>query len=99
VDGDITDELVVMDTPTAHNDRDVAQLLERLCPAPDAANGHVAVSGEASLGHVEAGTPPAVGDENQPEAVRASFEGWPGWVFGAQDPVGNFGVGLDGSRS
>ena len=93
--GDITDELVVMDTAIAHNDLDVAQLFERLCPAPDAANGRVAVSGEASLGDVETGAFPVIGDENQPEPVRAGFERWTVWVFASEDTVRNFGVGLN----
>ena len=93
--GDITDELVVMDTPIALNDLDVAQLFERLGPAPDAPDGSVAVSGQTRLGDVETWPSPVIGDKNQPEAVWAGFEGWPGWIFGAEDTVGNFGVGFN----
>ncbi len=88
-----------MDTTIAHNDLDVAQLFERLCPAPDAANGRVAVSGEASLGHVETATSPVVGDENQPEPVRAGFERWTVGVFASEDAVGQLGVGFNLSGS
>ena len=89
-----------MDTAVALNDLDVAELFENLGPAPDAANGSVAVSGQTSLGDVEAGPSPVIGDENQPEPVRARFERWPGRVFGTKDPVGKLGVGfnLSGSR-
>ena len=98
VNGDITDELVVMDTAVAHNDLDVAELFECLCPAPDAANGGIAISGEASLGHVEAGTSPVIGDENQPEPMRAGFERWPGRVFSTKDTVGELGVRFNDRR-
>ena len=84
-----------MDTPIALNDLDVAQLFERLGPASDAADGSVAVSGQTRLGDVETWPSPAKGDKNQPEPVRAGFEGWPGRIFPSEDAVGNFGVRLD----
>ncbi len=84
-----------MDTAIALKDLDVAQLFQNLGPAPDAADGRVAVSGQASLGNVEAGTSPTIGDKNQPEPMWAGFEGWPVGVFSAQDAVGNFGVGFN----
>ena len=93
--GDITNELVVMDTAIALNDFEVAKFLQRLCPAPDAANGSVAISGEPRLGDVEAGASPAVGDEDQPEPVWTGFEGWTVGVFPAKDMVGKLGVGLN----
>ena len=95
MDGDITHELVVMDTAVSLEDLDVAQLFENLRPAPDAPNRGVAVSGKASLGDVEAGASPAVGDENQPEPMWAGFEGWTRLVFTSEHAIGNFGVGLN----
>ena len=93
--GDITDEFVVVDAAIALNDLDVAELFEDLGPAPDAANRGVAVSSQTRLGDVETWPSPTIGDKNQPEPVRAGFERWPRWIFGAQDTVGNFGVGLN----
>ena len=93
--GNITDEFVVMDTAIAHNDPNVAELFEDLGPAPDAADGGVAVSGQARLGNVEAGASPVIGNQNQPEPVWAGFERWPVGVFPTKDTVGKFGIGLN----
>ena len=90
----IPHELVVMDTAIAREDLQISKLLECLGPTPDAANGGLAVFGEASLGYVEARASPAVGDENQPEPMRAGCEGWLRRVFCLQDAVGYFGVVL-----
>ena len=90
-----------MDAAIALNDRDVAELFEDLGPAPDATNRGVAVSSQTRLGDVETWPSPTIGDKNQPEPVRAGFEGWSVWVFPSEYAVGNFGVGFNlrsGSR-
>src|SRR3712207_4369456 len=89
-----------MHTAIALVDFEITQFFQRLGPAPDAATGSVAVSGEARLGDIEAGAFPAVGNENQPEPMWASFEGWSVGVFPSEYAVGNLSVGLNlwGSR-
>ncbi len=91
----LPEQFVVVNQAIMKMNPQEASRFQKLCPAPDAANGRVAVLSKARLRDEEAGTFPAVGDKDGIELANSRLDRLKGFVFPSEYPVGQLGVGFN----